>query len=106
MVVEPKMQTMPYGGMGRTNVTPVMADFFKGRYRVEGATTSFSCMTQNDLKASLLAIGMQETLISYVFNSLHTDGICELKYKGITITDDEWVRAKGKGMYNPANEHF
>lgn len=101
------MQTMPYGGMGRANVTPTMADFFKGRYRVEGQNTSFSCKTQADLKASLLAIGMQETLIAYVFNCLHTDGICELKYKGITITDDEWVKSpKGKGMYNPANEVF
>ena len=95
---------MPYGGMGRANVVPVITDLFKGRYRVETLSTTITCNTQVDLKATLKALDFQDTMIAYVFNELHQKGVCELKYKAITISDDEWKRTNG--TYNPANEVF
>jgi hypothetical protein len=95
---------MPYGGMGRANVAPVITDLFKGRYRVETLSTTITCNTQVDLKATLKALDFQDTMIGYVFNELYQKGVCELKYKAITISDDEWKRTNG--TYNPANEVF
>ena len=95
---------MPYGGMGRANVAPVITDLFEGRYRVETLSTTITCNTQVDLKATLKALDFQDTMIAYVFNELHQKGVCELKYKAMTISDDEWKRTNG--TYNPANEVF
>ena len=95
---------MPYGGMGRANVAPVITDLFNGRYRVETLYTTITCNTQVDLKAMLKALDLQDTMIAYVFNELHQKGVCELKYKAITISNDEWKRTNG--TYNPANEVF
>ena len=95
---------MPYGDMGRANVVPVITDLFEGRYRVETLSTTITCNTQVDLKATLKAMDFQDTMIAYVFNELHQKGVCELKYKAMTISDDEWKRTNG--TYNPANEVF
>ena len=95
---------MPYGGMGRANVAQMITDLFEGRYRVETLSTTITCITQVDLKATLKALDFQDTMIAYVFNELHQKGVCELKYKAITISDDEWKRTNG--TYNPANEVF
>ena len=95
---------MHYGGMGRANVAPAITDLFEGRYRVETLYTLIACNTQVDLKAMLKALGLQDTMISYVFNELYQRGVCELKYKAMTISDNEWKRTNG--TYNPANEVF
>ena len=95
---------MPYGDMGRAKVVNTQVDLFKGRYRVETLYTTITCNTQVDLKAMLKALGLQDTMIAYVFNELHQKGVCELKYKAMTISDDEWKRTNG--TYNPANEIF
>ena len=102
--VSQKAFQMPYGGMGRANVAPVINDLFKGRYSIETLYTTITCNTQVDLKATLKALDFQDTMIAYVFNELHQKGVCELKYKAITISDDIWKR--NNGTYNPANEVF
>lgn len=102
--VSQKAFQMPYGGMGRANVAPVITDLFEGRYRIETLYTAITCKTQVDLKAMLKALGLQDTMLTYVFNELHQKGVCELKYKAMTISDDEWKRTNG--TYNPANEVF
>lgn len=102
--VSQKAFQMPYGGMGRANVAQVITGLFKGRYRVETLFTTITCNTQVDLKATLKALDFQDTMIAYVFNELHQKGVCKLKSKAITISDDEWKRTNG--TYNPANEVF
>ena len=93
---------MPYGGMGRAKVVNTQVDLFKGRYRVETLYTTITCNTQVDLKVMLKALDLQDTMIAYVFNELYQRGVCELKYKAMTISDDEWKRTNG--TYNPAYE--
>lgn len=102
--VSQKVFQMPYGGMGRANVAPVITDLFKGRYSIETLYTTITCNTQVDLKVMLKALDFQDTMIAYVFNELYEKGICELKYKAMTITDLEWT--KSSGVYNPTRESY